>query len=136
MRRLTSILLGFAIVFIGLPANAAIKAGASCKTSGQIKVSGGKEFTCVKKGSKLVWSKGKIVITVNKVNKTPAPTVSSTPTPSSTPTEVSTPSPSASSEYVSPGAFCSPDGSTGKSAKGVEYTCKTSATDTRSRWRQ
>ncbi|CAN2245617.1 hypothetical protein MCEMZLE22_01265 [actinobacterium SCGC AAA044-D11] len=136
MKKVLVLALSTIILISGLPANAAIKAGAVCKTKGQVKVSGGKEFTCVKKGSKLVWSKGKIVITVNKVNKTPAPTVSSTPTPSSTPTELSTPSPSASSEYVSPGAFCSPDGATGKSAKGVEYTCKTSATDTRSRWRQ
>jgi hypothetical protein len=37
---------------------------------------------------------------------------------------------------VSPGAFCSPAGATGKSAAGVSYTCKTSPTDTRNRWRQ
>jgi hypothetical protein len=36
---------------------------------------------------------------------------------------------------VTPGSFCSPAGSIGKSASGVEYTCKTSATDTRNRWR-
>jgi hypothetical protein len=37
---------------------------------------------------------------------------------------------------VSPGAFCSPAGATGVSASGVSYTCKTSPTDTRNRWRQ
>lgn len=37
---------------------------------------------------------------------------------------------------VTPGAFCSPSGATGFSAKGVTYTCKPSATDSRSRWRQ
>lgn len=37
---------------------------------------------------------------------------------------------------VYPGAFCSPAGATGYSSKGVLYTCKTSATDTRNRWRQ
>jgi hypothetical protein len=37
---------------------------------------------------------------------------------------------------VSPGAFCAPAGATGKSAAGVTYTCKTSSTDTRNRWRQ
>ena len=36
---------------------------------------------------------------------------------------------------ISPGAFCSPAGATGKSAAGVAYTCKTSSTDTRNRWR-
>jgi hypothetical protein len=36
---------------------------------------------------------------------------------------------------VTPGAFCTPAGAIGKSASGVLYTCKTSATDTRNRWR-
>ena len=50
-----------------------------------------------------------------------------------------TPTPSATSNQaptVSPGAFCSPAGAVGKSASGVTYTCKTSPTDTRNRWRQ
>jgi len=33
-------------------------------------------------------------------------------------------------------AFCSPAGATGVSSSGVSYTCKTSPTDTRNRWRQ
>jgi hypothetical protein len=37
---------------------------------------------------------------------------------------------------VTPGAFCSPAGAIGKSTSGVSYTCKTSPTDTRNRWRQ
>jgi len=55
-------------------------------------------------------------------NPTPIPTVSVTATPSTMPT-------------VTPGAFCTPAGAIGKSASGVLYTCKTSATDTRNRWR-
>ena len=55
-------------------------------------------------------------------NPTPTPTVSVTATPSTMPT-------------VTPGAFCTPAGAIGKSASGVLYTCKTSATDTRNRWR-
>ncbi len=50
-----------------------------------------------------------------------------------------TPTPSATSNQaptVSPGAFCSPAGAIGKSSSGVTYTCKTSATDNRLRWRQ
>jgi len=54
--------------------------------------------------------------------------VNITPTPS--------PTPSAQALVVTPGAFCSPAGATGKSSKGVAYTCKTSPTDTRNRWRQ
>ncbi len=37
---------------------------------------------------------------------------------------------------ISPGAFCSPGGAIGYSSSGVKYECKTSATDTRNRWRQ
>ena len=37
---------------------AAVKAGAACKKAGQTSVSAGMKYTCVKKGSKLVWSKG------------------------------------------------------------------------------
>jgi hypothetical protein len=68
---------------------------------------------------------------------TPTPTVSATPTP--TPTVSATPTPTPTSSQlptVSPGAFCSPAGATGKSSSGVLYTCKTSPTDTRNRWRQ
>jgi hypothetical protein len=47
------------------------------------------------------------------------------------------PTPTASTiPTVSPGAFCSPAGATGKSSSGVLYACKTSPTDTRNRWRQ
>jgi len=67
------------------------------------------------------------IITVT-VGTPPTPTVSASPKP--TPTQQATASP------VSPGAFCSPAGATGKSANGTSYTCKTSATDTRNRWRQ
>jgi len=58
----------------------------------------------------------------------PTPTVSATPTP--------TPTPTTTLATVSPGAFCSPAGATGQSANGTLYTCKTSSTDTRNRWRQ
>jgi hypothetical protein len=49
-----------------------------------------------------------------------------------------TPSPSISSNEltVNPGAFCSPAGAIGKASSGVTYTCKTSPTDSRNRWRQ
>jgi hypothetical protein len=62
------------------------------------------------------------------------------PTPSETPTQTPTATPSSSplqteAKVVTPGAFCAPAGAIGKSASGVEYTCKTSATDTRNRWR-
>jgi hypothetical protein len=53
-------------------------------------------------------------------------------------TPSATPTPSATSQnlVVLPGAFCSPAGAIGNSSAGVTYTCKTSPTDTRNRWRQ
>ena len=48
----------------------------------------------------------------------------------------SSPTKQATDKPVSPGAFCTPAGATGKSAKGVDYICKTSDTDSRNRWRQ
>jgi hypothetical protein len=76
------------------------------------------------------------------VSTTPTPTVSTTPTPavSTTPTPNPTVTPTASPTQtpaliVTPGAFCSPAGAIGKSSSGVTYTCKTSATETRNRWR-
>ncbi len=62
------------------------------------------------------------------------------PMPSESPVQVPTVSPSASPtetvvKVVNPGAFCSPAGAIGQAASGVVYTCKTSATDTRNRWR-
>ncbi len=242
MKKFVCFIIGLALIAPGLPANAAVKAGASCPSVGSKKTSGDKEFTCIKKGSKLVWNKGKIVITAEKATKSPIPTVSSTPASSGTaitytfskvtfdaatlkfggnlslkfnlvtndpepkapycildmvinpfeatladgttsngnwscsspipdkPMETnpsgnytvqllavsrssdqiieerkdvavlksvtSSPTKQTTDKPVSPGAFCTPAGATGKSAKGVDYTCKTSDTDSRNRWRQ
>ena len=57
-----------------------------------------------------------------------APEVSPEPTQSA--------EPSVSVKIITPGAFCAPAGATGVSKTGVSYTCKTSSTDTRNRWRQ
>jgi hypothetical protein len=57
-----------------------------------------------------------------------APKPSATPTPSATE--------ATSYPLITAGAFCAPAGAKGQSAKGVIYTCKTSPTDTRNRWRQ
>lgn len=236
----------FLILFIGLSlfapqqiASAAIKTGDVCKTKGQVKVSGNREFTCIKKGTKFVWSKAKIIGQAQNTKSTPIPTISSTPTgsrssvkyaftkieldsntfkfggvlslsfnlatndpdpkvpyclldmvinpfeatlingskssgdwscstsipakpmetnPSGTyglqilaisssdgekieerqdvaVLKAATGSDSEVAKPVSPGAFCSPEGAIGKNAKGVQYTCKASSTDSRNRWR-
>jgi hypothetical protein len=72
-------------------------------------------------------------------NPTPAATPTLTPTPTIAavaPSPASTPTPIQTTATVYPGAFCSITGDTGVSAAGKSYTCKTSATDTRLRWRQ
>lgn len=46
-----------------IPANAAVKAGVTCKTAGSTSVAAGKTYTCIKSGKKLVWNKGVILKT-------------------------------------------------------------------------
>ena len=60
--------------------------------------------------------------------------IASVPEVSPTPTQSA--EPSFSVKIITPGAFCAPAGATGVSKTGVSYTCKTSSTDTRNRWRQ
>jgi len=69
-------------------------------------------------------------------NPVPIPTNSTSPSVMSLPEATPTPMASSTSLIVTPGAFCSPLGAIGKSVSGVTYTCKTSPTDSRNRWRQ
>lgn len=48
------------LVSLGLPANAFVKPGTSCKKLGQTSIYSGKKYTCIKSGNKLVWDKGKL----------------------------------------------------------------------------
>ena len=72
-------------------------------------------------------------------SSTSAPTVVPSPQPGATaPTLVvlpPAPTPSATHVYVTPGAFCTPAGATGYSKTGKAEVCKTTATDSRLRWR-
>ena len=52
--------------------SAAVKAGATCKKAGQVSKAAGKEYTCIKKGKKLVWSKG-VAIKAAAPAATPTP---------------------------------------------------------------
>ena len=56
-------------------AEAAVTAGASCKKSGQVVVVKGAQFKCVKKGSKLTWSK---FTARTPATPKPSPTISPT----------------------------------------------------------
>ena len=60
MKRIVSAL-GMAVVLsivVAPVSSAAVKAGDACKKVGQTSVAGGYKYTCVKKGSKMVWGKG------------------------------------------------------------------------------
>ena len=79
-----------AISLIAAPSFAAVKAGAKCTKAGATSTTGGKKYTCVKSGSKLVWNKGVAVKASTKPNlnpvfkpvePTPTPTPTTTPTP-------------------------------------------------------
>ena len=70
-------------------AEAAVTAGASCKTSGQVVVVKGTQFKCMKKGKKLTWSKFTV-----RTPATPSPSPTPTPTPSPVPTPSASPKPS------------------------------------------
>ena len=60
MKRIVSAL-GLAVVLsivVAPGSSAAVKTGDACKKVGQTSVAGGFKYTCVKKGSKMVWGKG------------------------------------------------------------------------------
>jgi hypothetical protein len=73
------------------PANAAVKAGASCKKLGQTAIQGKSSYKCVKSGKKLIWSIVKQTPSP-KPSPTPVPTPTATPVPTPTATPVPTPS--------------------------------------------
>jgi hypothetical protein len=75
--------------------SAAVKAGAACKKEGQVSKKAGKEYTCIKKGKKLVWSKG-ITIKTAAPAAAPAPKTSAVPIPSTTPSPTSSIAPTTS----------------------------------------
>lgn len=127
------------------PANSATIAGTKCTKVNSTKSVANIKYTCVKSGNKLAWNKGV------QIKASPSPTLqaSSEDKYSATSESSSTASPNVSPsgnfpssapdvviQNVTPGAFCSPAGSKGTSSKGVSYECKSSATDTRNRWRQ
>ena len=77
---------------------AAVKAGSACNKVGAKSISGGKSYTCVKSGKKLVWDKG-VVVPVAK----PAPSASAAPVVTN----------------VSEGDSCEKMGQQGKDSKGL-----------------
>jgi len=72
-------------------------------------------------------------------SESPAPTQAPSPSPTQEPTPSPTPTPTETENLprVSAGAFCSKEleGTRGRASNGSIYTCKTSPTDSRLRWR-
>ena len=83
------------------PASAAVKEGAACKKAGQSSTVSGRKFTCVKKGSKLVWNKGFAVKSAPTASATAA--ASAAPAMSATPMATKSAEPSKSAEPASTG---------------------------------
>ena len=82
------------------------KSGAKCTKAGSTQTVGGKKFTCVKSGSKLIWNKGISIPTpsANAPEATNATTGgnmgASNPTPSTTASLATTPTPAPSSSIA------------------------------------
>ncbi len=83
------------LLSLATPLNAAApKAGAKCTKAGSTATSGGKKFTCIKSGTKLVWNKGVVIMKPTPVvtpTPTPIPTTTPEPTPSPTPSVTTAP---------------------------------------------
>lgn len=76
---------------LSIPANAAVKAGLTCKSKGLVSNYQGKKYTCIKSGKKFVWDKGVLIL---------KPVVQATPEASATPTPSPTPSPTQVVEVI------------------------------------
>lgn len=74
-------------------AQAAEKAGMSCKKAGLTSTYQGKKYTCIKSGKKFVWNKGVSIASTPKAIPTPSATPTVIPTPSTSATPTITPNP-------------------------------------------
>ena len=71
-------------------AGATVKPGGPCTKAGQVSISSGFKFTCVKSGKKLLWNKG---VALPRPAATPPSGADPTPTPTPTPAPAPTPTP-------------------------------------------
>ncbi len=86
--------IALSLSLIAAPSFAVVKAGAKCTKAGAFAIAGGKKFTCIKSGNKLVWNKGVAVKAAPKPDLNPVlKPVAPTPTPALTPVVTPTPSP-------------------------------------------
>jgi hypothetical protein len=88
--RALTLMLSILLIATSAQAATAPKPGSACKKAGQTITAGGKKFTCVKSGKKLVWNKG-VLVPGPKPSPAPTPTPTPEPTPEPVPTSVPTP---------------------------------------------
>ena len=69
------------MVLVASNSYAAVKAGGVCTKVATKSVSGGKSYTCIKSGKKLVWDKGVVVAKPSVAKPTPAPSASASAAP-------------------------------------------------------
>ena len=108
MKKVLGALLALALFVVPFNAIAVVKAGTTCTKLGATSTSGGKKYTCVKSGKKLVWNSG-VAIAAPKPSITPTPSQTSTPTPTPTPT----------SSPIIEGGDCEKMGMQGKDSTGL-----------------
>lgn len=80
------------LVLVAPVSNAAVKAGSACTKQGVKQISGGKSFTCIKQGKKLVWNKGVVLAKAtvpNAATPSPAASVAALPSPTATVSKIS-----------------------------------------------
>jgi len=88
-------------VVVAPGSSASVKAGGACKKAGQTSTASGMKFTCVKKGSKLVWGKG--VAVKARPTASASAAASAAPAMSATPMATKSAEPSKSAEPVAAG---------------------------------
>ena len=76
MKRFLSALVVLFLISSISPAQAVVKAGAKCTKVGVTASVGGKKFTCIKSGKKLVWNKGTTIKKVADVKQGMCPPAS------------------------------------------------------------
>ena len=89
------------MVLVASNSYAAVKAGSACTKVGTKSVSGGKSYTCIKSGKKLVWDKG-VLVPVAKPSPSASAAPSASASPSSAPSVSPTPKASVAPAVVYP----------------------------------
>ena len=86
-RRSYVVLLALAAGILFVPSSSAATpvTGKACTKIGKVQLYKSKNYTCIKSGKKLVWSKPVAVVPKAKVTPTPTPSATPTPTPTATP---------------------------------------------------